>query len=218
MGDLIHLPERRQRRSTGSAPALTSAYYVDLGDPFSYLVGERVERILGHADWRPAPARRGDGGRAHPVSRLIVPRATRAEAERAAAILRLPLSWPEDYGADCRGLHRAAAYAHQHGAGGPFALAALRLGFGGGFNLSDPLTVAEAAGAARVPVNACLDAAGDPRFDRRLDANHRELVDAGVLRRPAIRVGEHWFQGSQAVIEAAAMRSASAGNGRRPAG
>ena len=217
MGDLINLAEHRSRRGTGCAPPVTSAFYFDLCDPFSYLVGERIERVLGHADWRPAPALR-DGERAHPVSRPIVSRAARAEAERAAAILRLPLSWPENDGADCRGLHRAAAYARQQGAGGPFALAALRLGFSGGFDLSDPRTLAEAAAAARLPVDACLAAAEDPRLDRRLDADHRELVAAGVRRRPAIRLGERWFEGSQAVIEAAAMRSASPGIDRRPAG
>jgi 2-hydroxychromene-2-carboxylate isomerase len=173
--------------------------------------------MLGGADWRPAPVA-FSGVDAGTIARMIVSRAARSEAERAAEILRLPLSWPENFGADCRGLHRAAACAAELGAAAPFALAALRLGFSGGFDLSDTITLAEAAAAARLPVQRCQEAAEDPRYDQVLYVNSRELQAAGLSRRPAIRIGGHWCEGRNAVIEAAALRTASAEIDTRPAG
>ena len=174
---------------------MPSGFYYDLGCPFSYLAAERVERLLGEADWHPVPGA------------PILSRSIRADAERAAATLRLPLSWPDDFGADTQGLHRAAIRAAEFGAGARFALAALRLGFCGGFDLSDPAIIVEAAAAAGVPVETCLDAAIDPLYDEPLEETSAVLVAASVRERPAIQVGRRFFEGRHAVVEAAALRA-----------
>jgi 2-hydroxychromene-2-carboxylate isomerase len=205
MGQLIDLAEHRAKRSRAVSPALPSGFYYDLSCPFSYLAGERVERLLGETAWHPAPGFAVGGRSAYGAGGP--PAAVRAEAERVAAALRLPLSWPERFGAGCVGLHRAAVCAAEFGAGARFALAALRLGFCGGFDLSDPAIIIEAAAAAGVPIESCLDAATDPVYDGPLDDVARLLASAGVDERPAIRIGERFFDGRHAVVEAAALRS-----------
>ena len=211
MGQLIDLAEHRAKRPRVQVLAMPSGFYYDLGCPFSYLTAERVERFLGEAAWRPAPAATDPdssaGGRSGPGSAASASWSIRADAERAAAALRLPLSWPDDFGADCRELHRAAIRAAEFGAGSRFALAALRLGFCGGFDLSDPAIIVEAAAAADVPVETCLDAAIDPAYDIPLDETASLLAAAGVHERPAIQVGERFFEGRHAVVEAAALRA-----------
>lgn len=210
MGQLIDLAGHRAKRSRIDAPAMPSGFYYDLSCPFSYLAAERVERLLGEAAWHPVPSPStapAYAGRAGRRSTSGPSRSLRADAERAAAALRLPLSWPERFGADCHGLHRAAIRAAEFGAGARFALAALRLGFCGGFDLSDPAIIVEAAAAAGVPVETCLDAAIDPVYDLPLDQAARVLAAASVRERPAIQVGERFFEGRHAVVEAAALRA-----------
>ena len=58
MGDVIMLWERLADRP--SIGASRSAFFFDLGCPFSYLTAERVERALGDVDWVPCslPAER----------------------------------------------------------------------------------------------------------------------------------------------------------------
>jgi 2-hydroxychromene-2-carboxylate isomerase len=221
MGELINLSERRAMRSIAIPAAVSggfyspaaSGFYYDLGCPFSYIAAERVERLLGETVWYPSPAAPAGLPAGRPTgslergSSLVLSRAARAEAERSAASLRLALSWPEHLDADCTGLHRAAACASELGVGHRFALAALRLGFCGGFDLSDPAIIAEAAAAAGLPEERCLDAALDPAYDIALDASTRILSAAGVRDRPAIQIGAHFFAGPHAVVEAAAMRA-----------
>lgn len=213
MGELIHLDKYRDRsrakRARGVAGALPRTFYFDLSCPFSYLAGERVERLFGDAIWRPAP---------RPISQVTPSAAVRAEAEHAAAALRLPLSWPERLGGDYTPLHRAALRAAELGRGRQFALAALRLGFCGGFDPDDELTLEEAAGAAGIPVEECLAAAEDARFDAQLQETSQLLAGAGVHGRPAIQLGPRFFEGCEAVAQASALCGAFADSGSRPAG
>src|SRR5436190_24399587 len=123
MGDLIALGDRLAERATLGLTGQRPAFYFDLACPFSYLAAERVERLLGEAEWVPAP-----GGL--PPSQD----AFAAASERAAA-LRLPLVWPERFPCFVRGAMRACVYAGDAGAGARFALAAFRLAFCGGYDL-----------------------------------------------------------------------------------
>ena len=96
-----------------------AAFFYDVACPFSYLVAERVERVLGEVEWVPAPAVGLDGG-----ARWARFEATRELAERARAAARLPLVWPDGFPANTRHALRAASYAAENGAGASFALAA----------------------------------------------------------------------------------------------
>ena len=201
MGQLIILAERPADRSR---PARTDkpAFYFDLVCPFSYLMAERVERILGDVEWVPTASTFLDGQEWAQAPTM------RREAERRAAALRLPLVWPDGFPALAAGALRTASYAAEIDAGARFALAASRLAFCGGFDLQDPDVLAEAAAAAAIPLEAALAAAGDRARDRTLQATARGLVRRGVRRLPAICVGALWFTGEHALGEAAALARA----------
>ena len=202
MGDVIELKEQLADRSRPRGNCRVAFFY-DLACPFSYLVAERVERVLGEVDWFPAPAVGLDGA---VWTRLD---ATRALAEREAEAVRLPLIWPEGFPVDTRPALRAAAYAAENGRGANFALAAARLAFCGGFDLDDPEILRVAAGAARLSLEGTLTAARDASRDGALWATARGLRTRGVRRLPAIRVGRRWFEGER-LLDAVALAGANA--------
>jgi 2-hydroxychromene-2-carboxylate isomerase len=200
MGDLLQFPLQRARaaeaRSTGPF-----AFFFDLSSPFSYLTAEHVERTLPDAEWVPvdgsvlAPAPGGDRERAR----------MRERAEVQARSLRLPLVWPDEFPMRTPCVQRAAAFACELGAGPPFALAAGRLAFCGGFALDDPEVIAEAAAAAAVPLGPCLQAAAESWRDEELGEVSATLRRAGVDRLPAFRVGLRWLQGEESLRAASAL-------------
>lgn len=199
MGELIVLAEHRADRSRPTRSA-RAAFFFDLGDPFSYLAAEQVERTLGDVEWIPTAGTllRHDGEWSRPT-------AIQAHAETLAVAQRLPLVWPEQFPAETPAALRAAAYAAEIGAGSRFALAASRLAFCGGFNLEDPEILAEAAAAAGLGLKDCFVAAGDLARDGVLHATARGLLHHGVTRLPAIRCGKSWFSGDEALTAAAAL-------------
>ncbi|MEA2170434.1 MAG: hypothetical protein QOF76_3734, partial [Solirubrobacteraceae bacterium] len=190
MGDLVSLEDRRRLR-TECAPARVRCY-VDLACPFSYLTAERVERAFDRVSWRLASTasveRRG------PLTGDALARARRV-AEARASQLRLPLVWPDRYPASAPAAMRVANRAVELGRGGAFVLAAGRMAFGGGFDLDDPETLAEAAAAAGLDLEDSLEAARDVRRDEVIDAAGRRLLAVGADRLPALRSGRSLFWG-----------------------
>ncbi len=166
------------------------AFFYDVACPFSYLVAERIERVLGEVEWVPAPAVGLDGG-----ARWARFEAAREVAERQARAVRLPLVWPENFPANTRHALRAASYAAEQGAGARFALAASRLAFCGGFDLEDSEILSVATSVAGLSVDGCLAAARDPSRDATLWATARGLRARGVRRLPAVRLGRRWLEG-----------------------
>ena len=61
MGVVIELKDQLADRSRARGGA-GAAFFYDLACPFSYLVAERVERVMGEVEWIPAPAVGLDGG------------------------------------------------------------------------------------------------------------------------------------------------------------
>jgi len=192
MGKLIRLWERMdapRRRSGGSRSGTTATaaeLSFDLRCPYSYLAAEQLERAFDELIWTPA-----SWTALHPVGacRDGGADAYRRAAEARAAALRLPLVWPERWPAGVPAAMRVAAFARERGRGGPFVLAAMRLAFCGGFDLDDPETLAEAAAASRLPLDACFAAARNTRRDRRIERAGRHLAALGADRLPALRVG-----------------------------
>jgi 2-hydroxychromene-2-carboxylate isomerase len=202
MGVVIELKDQladRSRPRGGAGPA----FFYDLACPFSYLVAERVERVMGEVEWIPAPAVGLDGG-----ALWTHFEATRGLAEREARAVRLPLVWPDQFPANTRHALRAATYAAENGAGASFALAAMRLAFCGGFDLEDSEILGEAAAAAGLSVDACLSAARDSTRDLPLWATARGLHKRGVRRLPALRLGRRWLEGER-VLDSVALLGAS---------
>ena len=111
MGVVIELKDQLADRSRPRGGS-RAAFFFDLACPFSYLVAERVERVLGEVEWIPAPAVGLDGG-----ARWARFEAARALAEREALAARLPLVWPDRFPANTRHALRAASYAADNGAG-----------------------------------------------------------------------------------------------------
>lgn len=215
MGDVINLAERRDARRSRAAPVRVprrAQFFFDLSSPFTYLAAERVDRAFEAVVWTPASAaalQRGPlGGDAAGLDRL------RAAAEERAAMLRLPLSWPERFPAEAPAAMRVAAFASQAGRGAAFVLAATRLAFCGGFDLEDPEILAEAAAAANIVLDDCLASARDTGRDGAIEADGRRLLAAGADRLPALRVGRALYWGEDRLSDAAlAARLAAAAQG-----
>ena len=185
VGELINLEpvrERREARETSRAHC-----YVDLACPFSYLTAERVERAFPKVSWRLACTATVE--RRDPASDPALADIVRAAAEFRAAQLHLPLQWPDRFPAQVPAAMRAAAFAAEQGRGGVFVLAAGRLAFCGGFDLEDPEILAEAAAAAGIGLDACLEAARDTRRDAPIEAASRRLLAVGADRLPVLKVG-----------------------------
>jgi 2-hydroxychromene-2-carboxylate isomerase len=214
MGELIKLQERRVDRSRPNGD-VRPAFYFDPGCSLSYLTAEQVERTLGDVQWIPVAADAVSG----PLSASGLAE-LRDRAEASARALRLPLVWPDRFPAASPCALRATGFAAEQGAGARFALAASRLVFCGGFDLDDPETLAEAAAAAGVSLQACLQAAGDSSRDEAMQATARGLHARGVRELPAIRVGRRWCSGDTALLAAGAMQQERASFGRplAPAG
>jgi 2-hydroxychromene-2-carboxylate isomerase len=215
MGDVINLAERREARRSRGAPVRVprrAEFFFDLSSPFTYLAAERVDRAFEDVMWTPASTaalQQGQpGGDTAGLDRL------RVAAEERAAMLRLPLSWPERFPADVPAAMRVAAFASQAGRGAAFVLAATRLAFCGGFDLEDPEILAEAAAAANIVLDDCLVSARDGGRDGAIEAEGRRLLAAGADRLPALRVGRALYWGEDRLSDAAlAARLAAAAQG-----
>jgi 2-hydroxychromene-2-carboxylate isomerase len=94
------------------------------------------------------------------------------------------------------------------GVGPAFALAACRLAFCGGFDLDDPVNLAEAAAAGGIEFVECLRAAQDAANDAPLETSASGLLALGVTQLPALRIGPRWFAGEASLAEAAAWARA----------
>ncbi len=205
MGEVIRLAERRAARRTRNhhrhEPSRVQ-FLFDLSCPFSYLAAERVERAFDDVVWTPACMTSLNCGSAEGDPEGDARR--RDAAEHRASELRLPLVWPERHPAPVPAAMRAASYAAEQGRGAAFALAAGRLAFCGGFDLDDPEILAEAAAAAGIGMDGCLQAVGDVARDGAIEGAGRHLLAAGADRLPALRVGRSLFWGENRVAEAAA--------------
>jgi 2-hydroxychromene-2-carboxylate isomerase len=220
MGDVIVLAERRRLREQngtdgppagagGGVPARSATFLFDLASPLTYLAAERVERLLGTVRWQPVAAEA-----LHRGNPWVDP-AARADAERRAAALHLPLVWPDRFPDPGRAALRAAAHAAENDRGAAFTLAACRLAYCGGFDLEDPEVLAEAAAAAGLGLEGCLHAAGDVARDGPLEAAGRRLLAAGGDRLPAVRVGRTLICGEDRLGEASAWVRHHRPGGRR---
>jgi 2-hydroxychromene-2-carboxylate isomerase len=212
MGDVTVLALRREQRRLRDADTAGRASFgvgvpvtfsFDPCCPFSYLAAERVERrFSGLIQWVPVATSALDTG--EPWSDPRVARLLRMLAERRANELRLPLVWPDHFRPAGAAALRVAVYAVETGVGSAFALAASRLAFCGGFDLGDPVILVEAAAAAGIGIDACLEAADNAAHDEPLEANARQLMALGVTQLPAFRVGARWFAGEASLDEASA--------------
>jgi len=205
MGELIRLAERRQARRARPrrrSESLRAEFLFDLACPFTYLVSERIDRAFDDVTWTPASTTTLRGGSLASDEGALS--GVREAAEERAATLRLPLEWPESWPNEVPAAMRVASHAAECGKGAAFVLAAGRLAFCGGFDLDDPEILAEAAGAAGLALDDCLQAAGDRGRDGAIEAAGRRLLVVGADRLPALRIGRAMYWGESQVADATA--------------
>lgn len=191
----------RHRRDLARRRALPrAALFFDLSSPYTYLAAERAERMFAGLEWQPACTRVLQGDE-------LTEDGMRAASQRAA-LLGLPLMWPEEHPRPVRGAMRVASLATELGCGAEFVLAASRLAFCGGFDIDEPDILAEAAAAAGMGLTEALAAAGDVSRDGPIEQAGLSLLAGGGLQLPAIRVGRLLFCGEERLHEAAAARAA----------
>jgi 2-hydroxychromene-2-carboxylate isomerase len=201
--DLASHPAARRRRAAAAAEQRPEpvAFFFDVASPYTYLAAERVERAFPDAAWVSVCPLGMDGAAA--------PAGPHPGAEGRAEALGLPLVWPDLPAIDGRRARRAAAFAARHHRAPGFVTAAARLAYAGGFDLDDPAVVAEAAAAAGLALDACLDAAEDPSGDDEMIAAARRLDEAGAGELPVLDLGGRLFAGERRVPEAVAAAVAA---------
>jgi len=203
----------RHRRDLARHQALPRAtLFFDLSSPHTYLAAERADRLFAGLEWQPASVGALPGAQ---LSKAGI----RAASQRAA-LLGLPLMWPDEHPRPVRGAMRVAALASELGCGAAFVLAASRLAFCGGFDIDAPDILAEAAAAAGIGLHEALAAAGDAARDAAIERAGLAVRAAGGFQLPAVRVGHRLFCGEQRLHEAAAARTAVSRDavGRPPTG
>ena len=201
VGTVLSLERHRLNKRSAGRPAVPRAtLYFDLASPYTYLVAERADRLFAGLLWRPASS--------DMLGCAVLTSELRRAASERAAVLRLPLVWPDEHPCSARGAMRVASLAAERGCAAEFVLAASRLAYCGGFDIDDPEILAEAAAAAGIGLAETFQAAGDPRRDGPIEETGRLLLAAGAARLPALRVGRLLFSGEERLHEAAAARAA----------
>lgn len=180
-------------------------FYFDLGSPYAWLSAERIDTVLGDADWRPLSL--GGLFKANGRSSWGLGEgrdAGIAEVERRAAAYGLPrVRWPEPWPGHMLMAMRAATVAKREGRVREFALAAFRRAFVEGRDLGSPDEVLTAAKSVGVNANAVGDQAIKDELRRVTDEAHA----LGVMGVPTVVVAGDLFWGDDR-LEAAAAQAA----------
>jgi predicted DsbA family dithiol-disulfide isomerase len=196
---IIDLGAERARRRPWAAPTLL---HVDLASPWTYLAAPAAAQRLPVLAWVPvlgSPEQRD---------------ASRPAAEARARELGVRFVWPRTGAPDGVLAARVAALAADRRRCSAFTLAATRLAFGWGRDLDSLDVLAEAAGAADIPLDDVLDAVFDPRCDEELLAAGRALADAGADRLPALRLDGRLLSGEAAIADLATAAPSRGAGGR----
>jgi 2-hydroxychromene-2-carboxylate isomerase len=149
-------------------------FYFDVGSPWCWLAGERVNHTLEQVpEWVPVIGPRED--------------VDRATVESAAARLGLQeVRWPEPFPFDTRTAMLAATFAKQSGRVVAYSLAAMRQAFAAGRDLSQTDNVLIAAAACELHPRALLKGIELRSVREALD---RASAEASGLVLPAVRQG-----------------------------
>ena len=186
---------------------MSATFYLDLGSPYVYLAGERLDRLgLTEVEWQPISL----GGLFKLTGRSswgLSPRRELGMAEieaRAAHYGLPPLRWPEGWPGHYLHANRACVAAGERGLLESFARTALRMAFAEGRNLSQTTEVLEAARRCGLdPVWVAKRTAEQDIKDRLRDAT--EAAHArGVFGVPTLAIGDRLYWGDDQLELAAA--------------
>jgi 2-hydroxychromene-2-carboxylate isomerase len=200
--DLAHAQAADRLVTSGVQPR----FFVDVGSPYAWLAVERVETVLPVAPvWEPVLLGAVFAARGFGSWSLTDARETGiAEVERRALHYGLgPVRWPDPWPGNYLLAMRCAAAAADAGSARAFLLAALRLGFKDGRDLSDPATVADAASTAGIEGKELLAAASTPEVKAALRERTDAAIALGVRGVPTVLVGDEAFWGDDQLEDAA---------------
>ena len=186
-------------------------FYYDLGSPYAYLAGERVNGIFAEAgveppEWQPILL----GGLFKRFDRSswgLGPdrESGMAECERRAAEYGLPpFRWPDPWPPNGLFAMRAATYAKEIGRTVSFSLAAFRQAFAAGRDLGEPDNVLLAAAAAEIHPRAMLAAVERDSLKGALREATDRAGDLGVKGVPSVVVDGEVLWGDDRLEEAVA--------------
>lgn len=187
--------------------------------PYSWFAAERIEQLLPAARWRGVLA--GVVFQAHGrVSWGLTDRRAEQVAEcetRAAAHDLGQMRWPDPWPTSDLRIGRAMIFAEKlqnesapQGLLRPLALAAMRLAFLEGVDLSGEDAVLEAGRRAGIEEGDLRNALADPAIKQGLRAATDEAIAAGAFGVPTVTVTDTLFWGDDRLAEAAAFASAEA--------
>lgn len=180
-----------------SAATGQPTFYYDLGDPWSYVVAERILSELPElAEWQPVHGPQ----LGWTVQELDADALGAAVSRHGLQPLRLPHRWPPD----SRLAMLAATFAKSGGRTVGFSLAAFRQAFAGGRDLGEEATVLIAAAAAEMHPRSVLAAVGMRSVAASLRRAGERALEAGVRSLPAIDLGGEVLGGPDALERATA--------------
>jgi 2-hydroxychromene-2-carboxylate isomerase len=184
-------------------------FYFDVGSPYAYLAGERLDRVVpepvrwqpvllgglfklaGRSSWALGDYRRRQRGM--------------AEIERRSRAYGMPpIMWPDPWPSDYLGAMRVVTYAFTAGRGREVADRAFRDAFASGRDLSIEANVLAAAAGAGLDRREAHDALRAPEIKTALREATETAHARGVFGVPTLAVGEELFWGDDRVEDAAA--------------
>jgi len=180
-------------------------FFVDVGSPYAWLAAERIERVMGEVAWEPVLLGAIFASRGFGSWSLTEARAEGIEeVERRARAYGLgPVRWPQPWPGNMLLAMRCAVAATEAGSARAFLLAALRLGFRDGRDLSDPAAVVDAASTAGIEGAELLAAAATSEVKAALRERTDAAIALGVRGVPTVLVGDQAFWGDDRVEDAA---------------
>jgi 2-hydroxychromene-2-carboxylate isomerase len=185
----------------------SARFFVDVGSPYAWLAAERVAAGALSEDvmWEPVLLGAIFASRGFGSWSLTEARAEGIEeVERRASAYGLGrVRWPEPWPGNYLLAMRCAVAAADAGVARAFLLAALRLGFVQGRDLSDPAAVADAASAAGIEGDALLAAASTPEVKAALKQRTDDAIALGVRGVPTVLVGDQAYWGDDQLEDAA---------------
>ena len=185
-------------------------FYFGAMSPYSWLAAERIEQLLPEARWRGVLAGVIFSAHGRTSWGLTDARAAGlADCEARAQSYGLgPIRWPREWPTSDLHAARAMLVAEQHALLEQFSLAAMRMAFREGADLSDRGVVLEAAGRVGLDRDELGLAMQTPAIKQALHALNDEALAAGVFGVPTVLVGEELFWGDDRLEDAAVALAA----------
>ncbi len=180
-------------------------FYFAAMSPFSWLAAERIDGLLPEARWIPVTAAFVFKAHGRTSWGLTDERETGIAAveERARGYGLGPIRWPDPWPTNDVPVARAMTFAARRDRTREFALAAMRLAFLEGRDLSELDAILEAGRRCEIDRGELEQALGDEEIKATLRTVTDRAAESGVFGVPTVVVGGRLFWGDDRLDEAA---------------